>query len=214
MKKMILPLAALCVGNLLLSGSGCPLIPSIEEKTVELAVGSSLTLEFHAEGTENVLGGTDSFALDDEIDLAQVVEDAGVDIGDVIDIAFVGLAYRVTNPDPNPNRRIEQVDVSISRTNGPQNLEIVSGFEDGAGTAYDFRTLDLTGADANGAVAMINAMLDDLLVEAQGGTPQAPLAGSATWSGVSSPTGENTNFDWEIRLDISIVGEVTLDLPE
>ncbi|MCA9757319.1 MAG: hypothetical protein KDA27_16055 [Candidatus Eisenbacteria bacterium] len=213
MKKMILPLAALCVGNLLLSGSGCPLIPSIEEKTVELAVGSSLTLEFHAEGTENVLGGTDSFELDDEIDLAQVVEDAGVDISDVHDIAFVGLAYRVTNPDPNPNRRIEQVDISIAR-NGGANLEIVSGFEDGAGSAYDFRTLDLSGADADAAVDMINGMLDDLLLEAQGGTPQAPLAGSSTWSGVSSPTGENTNFDWEIRLDISIVGEVTLDLPE
>ncbi|MEZ4649591.1 MAG: hypothetical protein R3E97_12575 [Candidatus Eisenbacteria bacterium] len=214
MKKMILPLAALCVGNLLLSGAGCPLIPSIEEKTVELAVGSSLTLEFHAQGSENVLGGTETFELDDEIDLAQVVEDAGVDISDVHDIAFVGIAYRVTNPDPNPNRRIEQVDISLSRNGGPQNLEIVSGFEDEAGTAYDFRTLDLSGADANAAVAMINAMLDDLLLEAQGGNAQGELAGSATWSGVSSPTGENTNFDWEIRLDISIVGEVTLDLPE
>ena len=208
MKKTILSFASLCFGTMILMGSGCPLIPGIETKIVELAVGSSMTLQFEARGSINNDSETVEFQLDEEIDIAQILDDAGVNVSDVHDIALAGVAYRVTKADPVAGRRIVDSTVSVARGSGASAV-LVANFSDEADVTYDFRTVDLDPA----GVAVINGMLDDLLIAVQNGQ-NSGLSGSATWSGTSTPVSEDTNFDWEIRLDITIVGEVELDLPK
>ncbi|MEZ4652652.1 MAG: hypothetical protein R3E12_03345 [Candidatus Eisenbacteria bacterium] len=72
-------LTALCAVGLALSGASCPLIPSIEEKVIELALGGSTTVPFEARGIINDKGQTECFDLADELDLNQILEDADVD---------------------------------------------------------------------------------------------------------------------------------------
>lgn len=210
MNKTMLSLAGASCGVLLLMGAGCPLIPEIEDKVVELAVGSSMTIGFQARGEINDKSQVVGFQIDDEIDIQEVLDDAGVDVSDVKAISFAGAAYRVTKPDPNPSRMITNTTVTVSRTGGPQDVPFVVDFEDEAGVAYDFRTLDLAGT---AAVTLINDMLADLLREAQGIPPLGSLGGSVTWTGTSEPVSQDTNFDWEIRLDVTILGEVEVEIP-
>jgi hypothetical protein len=55
-------------------------------------------------------------------------------------------------------------------------------------------------------------MLAEILAAVQNGVP-ANVIGSVTWSGQSLPLSEETDFDWEMRIDITITGTITLDLP-
>ncbi|MCA9728549.1 MAG: hypothetical protein KC729_12750 [Candidatus Eisenbacteria bacterium] len=199
-------LTALCAVGLALSGASCPLIPSIEEKVIELALGGSTTVPFEARGIINDKGQTECFDLADELDLNQILEDADVD--SVTGIALAGVAYRVTKADPDPNRTISNTTVTISRDGGAQDVPLITNFSDTAGSEYDFKTAPL---DPQG-VALINEMLDDILIAVQNHT-QANVGGCATWNGQSLPLSENTNFDWEIRIDITITGKISIDLP-
>jgi len=198
-------LTALCAVFLTLTGSSCPLIPDIEEKVIELAVGGSTTVAFEARGIINEKGQVECFDLADSLDLAQILEDA--DIDSVTGIALAGVAYRVTRADPNPERTISNTTVLIRRDGG-SDVPLLVNFEDTAGETYDFRTATLDPA----GVAVVNAMLEDLLDAVQNNQP-ANVSGCVTWMGQSLPPSEDTNFDWEIRIDVTISGTITLDLP-
>lgn len=200
-------LTALCAVIVALTGASCPLIPDIEEKVIELALGGSTTVPFQARGILNDKGETECFDLGEDLDLNQILEDA--DIDSVTAIALAGVAYRVTVADPNPDRTIANTTVTISRDGGDQDVSLVTEFTDTAGETYDFRTV--TTLDPAG-VALVNDMLDDILFAVQNDLP-ANVSGCVTWMGQSLPLGADTNFDWEIRIDITITGTITLDLP-
>lgn len=203
----LLRLPSLALATLFLAGTGCPLIPNIEEKVVELAVGASVIVPFEARGIINEKGQIACFFFDEELDLRQILDDAGVDVSDVKDISLSGVAYRVARADPNPSRRIQNSSVSIAfGDDGPASF--VTNFSGSAGAVTEFTTV---GLDAAG-VGLVNSMLDALLASIQNDT-NIPLEGCATWTGQSVPLDEDTSFDWEIRLDITIVGEVTVDIP-
>jgi hypothetical protein len=200
-------LASLFLATMILSGSGCPLIPDIEEKVVELAVGASVIVPFEARGIINDKGEVSCFAVDDEIDLRQILDDADVNVSDVKAISLSGVSYRVSKADANASRMIVNSSVDISYgDDGPDPL--VTGFSGSAGAVTDFMTVSLDAA----GVTLVNSMLEDLLVAVQNNT-DSNVDGCATWTGQSTPIDENTNFDWEIRLDITIVGEITIDVP-
>jgi hypothetical protein len=199
-------LTALCAVIVALTGASCPLIPDIEEKVIELAVGGSTTVPFEARGIINDKGQVECFDLADSLDLAEILEDA--DIDSVTAIALAGVAYRVTRADPNPDRTIANTTVLIRREPGGSDVPLVVNFEDTAGETYDFRTANLDPA----GVAVVNDMLEDLLDAVQNNQP-ANVSGCVTWMGQSLPLSEDTNFDWEIRIDVTITGTITLDLP-
>lgn len=199
-------LTALCAVIVALTGASCPLIPDIEEKVIELAVGGSTTVPFEARGEINDKMQVVQFNLADSLDLEEILEDA--DIDSVTAIALAGVSYRVTRADPNPERTIANTTVTISRDGGPQNVPLVTSFTDTAGETYDFRTAPLDPA----GVDVVNGMLAEILAAVQAGVP-ANVTGSVTWSGQSLPLSEETDFDWEMRIDITITGTITLDLP-
>ncbi len=98
-------------------------------------------------------------------------------------------------------------DVSIAfGDDGPEPL--VEGFSGPAGAVRDFETVALNSA----GVGLINAKLAELLASVQNNT-NTSIEGCATWSGQSTPLDEDTNFDWEIRLDLTVVGTITVDVP-
>lgn len=214
--RMTLGLGALLFTSMSLMGAGCPLIPSVEEKVIELAVGGSTTLPFEARGSINIYQQTECFDFGDEFDLEGILDDAGVDVTDVKEIKLTGVSYRVTKPEPG--RTIEDATVVIwrggctpSEGDGAEppvgSMTLITDFDDSAGAVTDFKTADLEPA----GVTLVNAILADLLEEVQGVGDGTTLAGGVNITGNSQPMSVTTNFDWEIKIDISILGSVQVD---
>lgn len=201
--RHIIPLALIAFAGLSL-GSGCPTVPKIEDRVVELALGSSTTLEIPAVGVINVYNQTsppDSLAKD--IDLASILSDAGVDIQDVKDIKLAGISYRVTVPDPNTGRSIDNATVTAARGAGGQ-TPLITNFSQNVSAASSWTKAPLDPA----GVTLINGILTDILVAAKNGTQVSNAVISYHVQGTSNPTVAITNFTWELRLDLSIVGSI------
>ena len=207
---------AAIVTSMGLMGSGCPLIPSVEEKIIELAVGSTVILPFEARGSINVYQQTECFDFGDEIDLESILDDAGVDVTDVKEIKLMGVSQRTARA--QAGRTIEDAVIKIWRggcTPGEGEgaaapdaaATLVADFDGSAGAVNDFQTVDLESA----GVDLINAILADLLAEVQGVPTGNPLSGGVNIVGNSEPMDVTTDFDWEIKIDIGILGTVEVD---
>ncbi|MFC1573397.1 hypothetical protein ACFL6M_07345 [Candidatus Eisenbacteria bacterium] len=208
-KTLILKLSAILLGFVALQGSQCLPIPSVEEKVVELTVGSTITIPVHATGYLGVHDDTEIVEIADSLDIAAILADAGIDAGDLIDLTMTGVAYRVTVPDPNPDREITSGNVTIQRGAGPIET-VVSNFEETVNTVTDWKdaTLDPTG------VAVFNDVLGDLVEEANGGAPATNTTLTFHVTGNSTPSGDpedSADFWWELRVYFSVVGVITLD---
>ncbi len=191
----------------ILLGVGCFPIPSIEEKVIELVTTSAVTAEFQASGLINIHEDEVTVALGDSLDLPQILSDAGIDVGDVQSISFGGASYRVVEPDPVADRRIEDGEVTVQREGGSETTLVASFSAPVVVTGYH-QTLDLDPA----GVAVIDGVLADLLAAAQGSAPVTQDELTFRVSGRSEPTGQESNFRWELRLYVSIVGQIELDL--
>lgn len=203
MRRMIyveLAVLALALSTL---GSGCPVIPQIKDRIVELAVGGSTIAEFVASGVINTYDDTKTVDLHDGLDLAQIIDDAGVDVSDVESVKLSGVSDRVTVPDPNPGRTIANGTVTIQRAGGAV-TPLVTGFNVNVNSVTSFQTATLDPA----GVAVLNALLADLLAEVKTGTPASNTMVTYHVSGQSQPTGVETNFTWELKVDVSILGTV------
>jgi len=204
MRKIRWELLVLAVGALSL-GAGCPLIPEIKDRIVELAVGGSAAVEFVASGTSSVYAQTNTFDFAD-IELQQILADADVDLSDVEngDIRLAGVSYRVTVPDPESTRRITSGTIRITR-DGDSERPFVTNFTldpvNGA-TGYRTATLDTAG------VRVINNLLVELLAEAKGGTIASNTGVMYRVNGTSSPDG--VDFTWELKVDLTIKGKVKI----
>lgn len=200
-------LMGLCALGLAVSGSSCPLVPDVDDKVVELALGGSTILTWEARGEVNDKGEEECFDLSDELDLNQILEDAGVDVEDVEDIALAGVSYRVIKADPVPGRAITNSNVSVKRDAGAY-AQMITNFSAPADVTYDWVTATLDPA----GVAVVNDMLDDLLAAIHSGG-SIPVSGCALWEGESTPVSVDTNFDWQMKIDISIVGKIEVEIP-
>src|SRR5207247_1972702 len=99
-------------------GSGCPTFPKLEDRTVELALGGTTTLEFQSASTASThydISG--DYDLSAGIDVDQLLKDAGIDASDVTDIKLTGVSYRVSVPNAGP-LTITGGKVTIQRQNG------------------------------------------------------------------------------------------------
>lgn len=202
-------LAALAL--VMLTAQGCLLIPEIEKRVVELAVGGSATQEFVASGELNVHDQRDTVDLATVIDLPQLLDDAGIDISDVEDIKLAGVFYRVTQQDPTANREIQNGTVTIQRGLGGTETSLVSNFNvavnDPANATFQ------PGNLASPGVALVNQLLTDMLTAVKAGLPLPNSILITHVNGASSPANVETNFKYELRMDLSIVGTVHVDVP-
>ena len=197
-----LELAGLVIAALTL-GSGCPNVPKLEDKVVELAAGGSTSVIVEAQGEVNVHDATDTVNVKQQLDLAKIVHDAGIDVTDLKDVRVAGVSYRVTRTDPTPNRRIVNGVITVRRVGGAE-VQLVTNFNvdvNGA-TGYQTATLDPAG------VAVLNGLLADLLAEVRDGIPATNTDVIYHVTGQSTPSGIATNFQYEIKLDVTILGTV------
>jgi hypothetical protein len=192
-------------------GQGCLLLPEIQKRVVELAVGGSTTQEFVASGELNIHDKRDTVDVRTSIDLPALLDDAGIDLADVEDIKFAGVAYRVTQQDPAANRAIQNGTVTIQRGLLGTERPLVDNFNvlvnDPASASFQTATLNTAG------VALINQLLTDILTELKGGPVATNTLVITHVNGTSTPGAVPTDFKYELRLDVSILGTVHVDVP-
>lgn len=182
--------------------AGCLTIPTIADRVVELVSTQSVTEGFTADGTNNITVDQRTIDINSEVDIASALDDAGIDASNVTSITVASVAYRVTRGDTNSPARTIDGDVKVA-CQGNSSVGLIDNFSGAAGapTGWIYPTLNPAG------VAQINALLADLLTQVQGGaTANSTL--TYTINGVSSPTGVATDFDYELRLTINIVGTI------
>lgn len=182
--------------------SGCILFPKLEDRVVELATNGSVAAPFHATGVINSFSQSKSIDLKDSLDVAKLLDDAGIDVANVESIKLAAVSYRITQADPTSGRKIQHGHVSFQRSGGPA-VDLASEFEANA----DAVTGELTPTLNAPGVAEVNGMLADLLAQLKGG-PVANTAFTYALSGNSVPSDVNTDFVFEFRITVSIVGTV------
>jgi hypothetical protein len=205
--KKLAPIGILVLAVAAMGAKGCPTFPKIEERIVELAVGGSVTLPWEARGVINNYNDTGTYDLGAELDLQSILDDADLDATDVKSISISGVSYRITVPDPNAGRTIENGTVTAQRQ-GSGVVNLITDFDADASAKTGWISAPLSSAGIN----MLNGILADALNSAQNGGPIPNGNVTFTVSGVSNPQGVTTNFDWELRVDISVVGEFKTDV--
>jgi hypothetical protein len=200
--QRLLPIALIAVAGLTL-GSGCPTVPKIEDRVVELALGATTTLSIPAAGILNTYDDIGVENLVTDIDLNQILDDAGVDASDLKDIKLAGISYRVTVPDPNTGRTINNATVTARRGAGAE-VALITNFNQNVDAVSGWTTAPLSAA----GVTLINGLLTDIMTVAKSGGSVANPVITYHVVGVSNPQGVTTNFTWELRLDLTIVGSI------
>jgi hypothetical protein len=210
------PQMALVLALAVMNG-GCVLVPEMKDRIVELAVGGSTIVAFTTHGETNTIDNSGTVNITDDLDIQSILDDAGIDVSDVVSIVFSGVDYRVTSPDPQADRTITNGNVTISRAgNGP--FPLVSGFSAGAGTGNAVTNWTAGPLDPNGAaVGEINAALSAILTSLQPGGTYPPPAAQTTFTyrvvGDSDPPLVPTNFTYELKVRITITGKVKVKIP-
>lgn len=197
---------------LAMMGSGCILIPEIEKRIVELAVGHSIIVPFTSLGETNTHNDTETINVGLDVSLDQILADNGISASDVKDVKLAGVAYRVTKAEAG--RTITGGTVEFRRhptgtdPGTPAYTPLVTSFTGNAGSTTGWITVAL---DATGVTA-VNTLLTDLLNEAKGLGVAPNKFVTYHVNGVSNPVADPTDFKWEFRLSLTIVGSFKTDV--
>jgi len=189
-------------------GSGCPTIPKLEDRTVELAAGGSAVLSFDADGSTNTWDETGLYDLANDVDINQLLDNAGIGVDKVKDIKLSGISYRVSRP--QAGRSIQGGTVTAARTGymGGTPQTLVTSFNQDVSATTGWIQAPVTSA----GVDLINGLLTDILTAAKNHTPVANSVVTYHVTGTSIPMGTPTDFTWEVKLDVTIVGEVDVQV--
>lgn len=189
-------LLVLCLG---LTGETC-----IEEKGIDLVVGANVTALFEARGSENVYSDDTVVNLTEDADIQQILEDNGFDdkVLGRIESAF----YRVVKQDAGAEDRTISGQITVD---GNTLIEYQSVWVNDPALA-DWTPVPLTQA----GVDYINDRLEEYFQDIFLGNPPTEPVVTFSTSGTSTPMDVDTNFDWEIRLKLTLVGKKYVDVPE
>jgi hypothetical protein len=205
LRKRIIQVGLLPILALPLMGESCT-----EEKLIAMSIGVDTTAEFLAEGTENFHSDSGQIDVKNDFDIAGALDDADVDPNDVESIKVSRVYYRITVPDAEPTRMIENANVSIERINVGSSQPIAN-FSGAAGAATDW--IEITkDVDASG-ITILNDFMAECLAELQGGPPVAESVFEYSVNGVSTPIEIPTLFQWEIKVSFSVKAGRTFEVP-
>ena len=185
------------------SGADCPTVPQIDHRVVELAVGGSAEQEFVGNGSTTTHSDTQTYDLS-LLDIAAILDDAGISADKVTNIKFSGAEYFVTQVDPNPSQAITNGTVSVRRGAGLE-VPLVSNFSVAVNSATSPQTAVLNSAGVN----LINAVLADVLDSVHNHTPIPNPVVSVHVTGTALAP---EDFKYVIRLNVSITGTVKIDV--
>ncbi len=197
--QRMLPALALLLGAAALV-TGCITIPTMADRVVELVTTGSTTEDFHASGVINTYADSKTINASD-LDIARVLDDAGIDLSDATAITFSNLAWRVTAADASPARTLTgKVAVSCE---GRPFADLVNPFSANAGAVTDWHVASLQAA----GVAQVNTTLATVLQQVKNGQPVDATLTYAV-SGTSAPVDVASDFHYELRLTVNIQGKV------
>lgn len=181
---------------------GCVLFPQLKDKIVDLVTGASVKVSFPVNGLIDVYNDTRAINIRDSVDIAKVISDAGINVSDVKSITVSKVEYRITQVDTDPNRMINGA-VKVAVGTGGALTNLIDNFNADCSkkTGWIKVTLDPAG------VVKLNQLCAAILAEVQGG-PTADENIAYNVSGTSTPIGVDSNFEYELRLTVSIVGKV------
>ncbi|HVP14116.1 MAG TPA: hypothetical protein VMS88_01155 [Terriglobales bacterium] len=181
--------------------SGCLVVPQIKDKVIDLVTGSEVIAPFTTFGSTDIFTQTATVDLRDFLDIAGILDNAGIDVSDVKSITVSGVSYRIIRAEAG--RTITSGDVLVGVSGAAPTDTLIADFSGSAAAVTDwiYPRLGVAG------VTQLNDLLAGIVHELKTGTPVDQRV-SYTVHGVSTPVGVDTNFDYEIRLTVSIVGTV------
>lgn len=179
-----------------LAVNGCILIPEVEDRIVELAVGASTSAEFHSQGASTSLNDTKTIDIKLDVNLSEILSDNGIDASDVKDIKIAGLSYKVVVP--QASQSITGGTLKAHRGAGADTT-IATGVSANLSAATGYITVPLTSDGSK----FVNNLLYELLREAKGGPAAANTNITYTVTGTSAVA---PNFTWAFKLDVTMVG--------
>jgi hypothetical protein len=186
---------------LALVANGCLVVPQIKDKVIDLVTGSEVVAPFSTTGSTDTFTQTAPLDLRDALDIAGVLDKAGIDVSDVKSATVSSVSYRITRAEAG--RTITSGEVLVGVGGAAPADTLIADFSGSAAavTAWKYPRLGVAG------VTQLNDLLAGIVDELKTGTP---VDQRVSWSvhGVSEPVGVNTDFDYELRLTISIVGTV------
>ena len=186
----------LCVG---LSGQTC-----LDERCVEMVVGATITASFEARGSENVHNDVAVVDLIDNADIKQVLADNGFE--DMVVAYIESVFYRVTKRDAGAPDRTVSGYVTVDGMNLIEYQSVA--INDPTLADWTPAPLEQAGVDyINGL--LLNYFMDIFI----NGIPDPPHPiVDFECAGTSEPQGVPTDFDWEVRVKIVLVGENCLEV--
>jgi hypothetical protein len=185
------------------SGADCPTIPQIDHRVVELAVGGSAEQEFVGSGNTTTHDDTQTYDLS-LLDIAGILDDAGISADQVTNLKFSGAEYFVTQVDPNPNQAITGGTVTVRRGAGVA-VPLVTNFS----VVVNSTTSPQTAVLDQQGVNLINAVLADVLASVHSGNsiPNPVVSVRVTGTALAPE-----DFKYVIRLNLSLTGKVKVDV--
>lgn len=191
----------LCMG---LTGETCT-----EERGIDVVVGAEVVAAFEARGILNTFNDQVTVNIATDADIKQILEDNGFEDRVIanIEAAFVKVVKRDTNA---TDRTVTgSVTVSPAGINAPVPLITNASEAVNDESLADWKPVPLEAAGVN----LINEALLNYLLDIYNGVanPREPNLTFAI-TGVCSPPNVQTDFDWEVKVRMTLVGkkEVTV----
>ncbi|MGH2570043.1 MAG: hypothetical protein ACRDGR_02375 [bacterium] len=195
-----------------------------KDVAIDFVVNAQSEATFEARGANDF--GSDEYDLMQDLDLATIATDYGVDVEKIEQVTFRGISYKVVRADPDPTRRIENGLLEIQFRNTPGDVlsyPLVPlgtnfgtapddpGAPRSAGAVTDW--IDITTLVDAAGVAQINQFLSRVLTSLKSGAPAAGTVVFYHWTGDSVPLG-NTDFDWRVQVTLNVITAVDAEVPD
>ena len=187
------------------------------DKAIDFVVKAQSVAQFEARGSINVDLGDDEYDLKEDVDIQQIASDYEVDPSDIKSATFRQLCVKITKADVHsPDRAISgNLTIEFKDTNlGSLGVVNLGSLTDFPANAVSDEWIDITESVTEAGVAAINAFLSRCVDELHGGPAAAYTIVHYVWVGVSTPTGVETNFDWEVKVALNVIPTVTAELPD
>lgn len=189
--------------------------PCVEDKVVDVTIGFPATITLEASGSTNVTSQTGDYDLLAAVDVAGALADAEIDVNDLDKdaVKLIQILYRVTKPDVVANRQVQQGTVRVGRVDettgqvigGGSGQVLISGWSGNAGVgniADPTAWIDITNLidGTAGGLQLMNDYLEDVIVSLQTQTAMPDPYVRFSYSGTSTPTGQTTFFEYEVKM--------------
>jgi hypothetical protein len=170
-----------------LTGESCT-----PDRIVDVVVTVDITASFHAQGTLNNFSGMTTVSVEDQIDIDQILEDNDLES---IDTLTVQSAFLMTTvKDPTASRTVSG-SIDVQELGAPATLVEFQSAAVNDPIWEDWNPVALQ----SGGVAVLNGALARVVAG-------LPATLTFTVGGTSAPTDVDTDFWWDAKLRLNVVG--------